>query len=74
MTQSEAKLTNLQHELLRVFKYDLKEDQLLEIKNLLADYFSKRLTQEMDELWKKNNLNDKTIDQWSKEHMRTPYK
>jgi hypothetical protein len=69
-----AKLTNLQHELLRVFKYDLKEDQLVEIKNLLADYFSNKLSHEMDELWKKNNWNEETINQWSKEHMRTPYK
>jgi hypothetical protein len=71
---SQAKLTNLQHELLRVFKYDLKEDQLVEIKNLLADYFSNKLSHEMDELWKKNNWNEETINQWSKEHMRTPYK
>ena len=33
------KLTNLQIELLEVFKYDLSEKQIKEIKNLLVEYF-----------------------------------
>jgi len=68
------KLTNLQHELLKVFQYDLKEDQLLEIRSLLADYFAKKITDETDHLWKQKNWNNETMEHWLQEHKRTPYK
>ncbi len=71
---TENKLTNLQHELLRVFRYDLNEAQLLEIKQLLSSYFAEKATQEMDNLWEANGLNEETMKQWAKEHTRTPYK
>lgn len=70
---STSKLTNLQHELLKIFQYDLKEDQLMEIKALLADYFVKRIDSEMDELWARNQWSHDTMEQWLTEHKRTPY-
>lgn len=33
------KLTELQFELLKMFSYQLSQEQLLDIKKLLADYF-----------------------------------
>jgi hypothetical protein len=49
------KLTNLQLELLKVFSYQLNQQQLTDIKNLLANYFAEQATQEMDKLWEENN-------------------
>lgn len=71
---SENKLTNLQHELLRVFHYHLNETQLLEIKQLLANYFADKATHEMDKLWEGNNWTEETMKQWANEHTRTPSK
>jgi hypothetical protein len=34
------KLTNLQIELLEVFKYELSEEQIKEVRNLLLEYFA----------------------------------
>ena len=68
------KLTNLQHELLKVFQYDLKENQLLEIKQLLSAYFAEKATSEMDSLWEANGWNQETMEKWAKEHTRTPLK
>ncbi len=68
------KLTNLQHELLKVFQYDLTEKQLLEIRQLLASYFAGKATSEMDRLWETNTWNEDLMKQWAKEHTRTPYK
>lgn len=68
------KLTNLQLELVKIFSYQLQETQLLEIKSILAKYFADKASDEMDKLWEQNSWTDKTMETWSKEHLRTPYK
>ncbi len=71
---ADNKLTNLQLELLKMFRFDLKEKQLIEIRRLLATYFSEQATDEMDKLWETNNWDADTMKKWAKEHTRTPYK
>jgi hypothetical protein len=63
------KLTNLQLELLKVFSYQLNQQQLTDIKNLLANYFANQATQEMDKLWEENNLDNNTMAEWANEHL-----
>jgi hypothetical protein len=71
---SETKpLSNLQLELLKVFSFDLEEQQLLEIKEILSDYFADKATQEMDALFAKNAWGEEKIEEWSKQHLRTKY-
>jgi hypothetical protein len=67
-------LTNLQLELLKTFSRPLPESQFLEIKQLLADYFAKKVDEGMDDLFEKNNwdVNEK-VSEWSKSHERIPY-
>jgi len=67
------RLNNGQLEILKIFKYDLSDQQLKEIKNLLANYFADKASDEMDKLWEENNWDEETILNWSKEHMSTPY-
>ena len=67
---TENKLSNLQQELLKVFHYNLGENQLLEIKELLSRYFAEKATAEMDRLWENNNWNEDTMAHWAKEHTR----
>lgn len=67
------KLTNLQLELLKLFKYELPDNQIQEIRTLLAKYFADKATNEMDKLWEGNNWNDDTISKWKEEHLRTKY-
>ena len=68
------KLSNLQLELIKVFSQQLDEVQLFEIRDLLSNYFAEKATHEMDRLWTENNWNNKTIDVWADEHIRTPIK
>lgn len=65
------KLTNLQLELLKLFKYELPENQIQEIKTLLSKYFADKASDEMDKLWEENNWSDKTMEEWKNEHLRT---
>ena len=68
------KLSNIQLELLKVFSFDLSEEQLVEIKDLLSTYFADKVTSQMDKLFEDNNWGEEKIEEWSKEHMRTKYK
>ena len=65
-----GKLTNVQLELLKLFQYNLPEKQLVEIKNILAKYFAKTATEEMDKLWIENNWTNDTMKDWANEHLR----
>lgn len=66
-------LSNLQLELLRVFNFELSEEQLKEIRALLVDYFASKVSSEMDTFFEENEWGEEKIEEWSKEHMRTKY-
>ncbi|WP_373515811.1 hypothetical protein [Persicitalea sp.] len=38
---------------------------------MLAQYFSAKIDQEMDELWEEKNWSDQTIQDWKGEHLRS---
>lgn len=67
-------LSNLQIELLQLFKFELDAEQLQEIKFLLVTYFASNATDELDALFEKNNWGEEKINEWSQEHMRTKHK
>lgn len=59
-------LTNLQLELLQLYSFELPEQDLLEIKRLIAQYFADKAADEMDTLWVENKWTDETMDNWLK--------
>ena len=73
MKSDTTPLSNLQLELLKVFSFDLEEHQLLEIKELLANYFADQATQEMDALFERNHWGKEKVEEWSNQHLRTKY-
>ena len=66
-------MSNLQLELLKLYSTNIPEEQLLEIKRLLAAYFKEKIDEEMNQLWEKNNWSEDTISEWKQSHLRTPY-
>jgi hypothetical protein len=68
--EAAGKLTNVKIELLKLFQYNLPEKQLAEIKNILAKYFAKSATCEMDKLWDEKGWDNNTMDDWANEHLR----
>ena len=69
-----TKLTNLQLELIQTFSYALPDEQMAEIRQLLAQYFLDKADTEMDRLWQENAWDENTIDEWARGHDRTHYK
>ena len=61
-------LTNLQLELLKLYAVRLSDEQLLEVKEVLARYFAERLTRHVDQLWDERNLSSNDMEQWLAEH------
>jgi hypothetical protein len=49
------------------------QEELNEFKDLLAHYFADKAQKAIDALWDEGVINEKTIEEWGKEHMRTPY-
>ncbi|MBO0929824.1 hypothetical protein [Fibrella aquatilis] len=68
-----TKLTNLQLELLQTFAYSLPDEQLVEIRMLLAQYFLDKTDAEMDRLVNESGWDQSTFDTWAKGHERTAY-
>jgi hypothetical protein len=66
MAVLEKPLTNIQLELLKLYSLNVSESQLLEIKKVLSNYFANKASDEMDKLWKQNNWDNSTMDNWLK--------
>lgn len=65
-----TRLSNLQVELLKIYSTNLPDEQLMEIKLLLSNYFANKVTTEMDLLWEHNQWNEQTMKQWANGHFR----
>ncbi len=72
--QSQPPFSNLQMELLKIFDRHLSDEDLLEIKLLLAKHFLEKSMNAADKVWDKNNWSAKDAVRLSQEHHRTPYK
>ena len=47
---------------------------LIEFKDLIAQFFARKAQKSIDALWDDGTIKGETIEQWGKEHMRTPYR
>ncbi|KHD06701.1 hypothetical protein PN36_17600 [Candidatus Thiomargarita nelsonii] len=63
-------LSNLQLELLKLYANNISENQLIEIKLLLANYFAQQATHAMDKLWETQGLTEQTMIEWTNEQNR----
>ncbi len=64
MDQLATPLTNLQLELLKVFSYQLSEEEILEIKQILANFFAERLKKRASKTWKEKGYTQNDMDNW----------
>jgi hypothetical protein len=66
-----GKLTNMQMELLKIFSEDMPDEQVVEIKLLLSNYFANKAMDEFDKLENSNGWTKETYAKWTDEHWRT---
>jgi uncharacterized protein len=61
------KLSALQLELLNVYSFQPKEEDLRAIKTLLAKYFSGKLQENIQKAVKERNITEEDLDRWLNE-------
>ena len=68
-----SQFTNLQWQLLQLYNRNVSEDKLLEIKQLLSNYFADKASAAMDNLWEQKSWTDQTMFDWLEEdvHQKT---
>jgi hypothetical protein len=64
-------LNPLQLEILKLFKNYKSENELLDLKQVLVEYLSRRVVNEADKSFDEKGYNEETIEQWRKEHNRS---
>lgn len=64
MLLQEKPLSNLQLELLKLYHHGISDEQLRDIRKLLADYFFEQATNEADRLWEERSWTEETMDTW----------
>lgn len=63
-------LTSLQLELLKTFSRPIPDEQVLEIRQLLADYFAQKVDEGVDALVAEKGWNSDTTNEWLSDHDR----
>lgn len=67
----ENSLNHTQLEILKLFRYELPQEQWDEIRGMIANYFADRVTKDVDALWEEKGWSEDTMKEWAKEHMRS---
>ena len=66
-------LSNLQLELLKAFSHRLSDQDLLELKKVLAAFFAERAIKEADQVWEEENWDQAKVEELLQAKLRTPY-
>jgi hypothetical protein len=72
--QQSTKLNAVQMHLLKMFSRPMNEQDLRAIKDLLSDYYAKKVDAESEKLWEEKGMTQQSIDDLLNVHLRTPYK
>ncbi len=61
-------LNNAQLEILKLFKFEKTEEELLEIKKLLSDYLFRRAIKLADKAFEEKEYTVEDVENWKNEH------
>ncbi|MBX2889715.1 MAG: hypothetical protein KF734_02190 [Saprospiraceae bacterium] len=62
--QASQKLSNLQLELLKLYAMGVSEEELRDIKRMLAKYFMEKAMDEADKVWDERGYTNKLMEEW----------
>ncbi len=68
-----APFSNIQMELLQLYKSGISDTDLVVIKKMIADYFAEKSINMADAIWNKEGWNDKKVEELLQTKIRTPY-
>lgn len=57
-------LTNLQLEILKLYSTDMSEEELNELKKILAENYARKAIREADKIWSEGNFTESDMENW----------
>ncbi len=66
--------SNVQLELLKVFAHHVSDNDLMDLRQVLAAFFAKKATEAADVAWDKNGWTELDVERLLTTKLRTPYK
>lgn len=63
-----------QMEMLEMTSRVSSQQEMDDIRRMLAQYFAQKAEDAIDSLWDNGTINNEVIEGWKNEHMRTPYR
>lgn len=72
-TETYSSLSNLQLELLNLYAQNVSNQDLKNIKDLIAQYFAEQAMDIADKVWEDKGWNDEDSHRLANTRMRTPY-
>jgi hypothetical protein len=72
--QQQLRINPAQYELLNLLSCVDKQEDVVELKNVIVQFLNSRLQREINKLWDNGTLTEEKTSEWKDEHMRTPYK
>ena len=73
MEALERPLSNLQLELLKAFSHQLSEEDLRQVKALLAAFFANKAIEAANSVWDQEGWDQEKVDTLLRTKLRTPY-
>lgn len=74
MEQVRTPLNAAQLDFLRLLGYIKTEEELDELRQVVCDFYARKIDDEMDQLWAEGKWDNEKNEAVLKEHLRTPYK
>ena len=74
MQAIESPLSNLQLEILKAFSHQLNDEDLSQLKHVLADFFAQKAIQAADKVWDEEHWDKEKATHLLQTKLRTPYK
>ena len=69
--ETSPRFSNMQLELLRLYSRNLSDEELGEIKQLLARYFAEKLSRRADQVWEEKGWTNETMEEFLHTKMRS---
>ena len=67
MTAVQKPMSNIQLELLKLYSINISDEELLEIKNILAQHFAKKTVEAANKIWDGRGYTNELMDEWLNE-------
>jgi len=64
MVELKLPLSNIQIELMKLYSTNLSDNEMMELKNVLANFFGNKAIEKANQIWDERGLTNDDMDKW----------